>query len=128
MSCSLRHRHHLHHQRLALQRNNLYNESMFELFILWKLGGIQKSIDGPDDNSDRLADWMIAIAAMLWPVGLFFVLRETVKTWPAIALTLGFVFLMFSFVPYLYVVISIGTVIIGYFVLRKAEKEIEEDA
>ena len=101
---------------------------MFELFILWKLGGIQKSIDGPDDNSDRLADWMIAIAAMLWPVGLFFVLRETVKTWPAVVLTLGFVFLMFSFVPYLYVVISIGTVIIGYFVLRKAEKEIEEDA
>ena len=94
---------------------------MFELFILWKLGGIQKSIDGPDDNSDRLADWMIAIAAMLWPVGLFFVLRETVKTWPAVVLTLGFVFLMFSFVPYLYVVISVGTVIIGGVVMLREE-------
>jgi hypothetical protein len=94
---------------------------MFELFILWKLSGIQKSIDGPDDNSDRLSDWMIAIAAMLWPVGLFFVLRETIKTWPAVVLTLGFVFLMFSFVPYLYVVISVGTVIIGGVAMLREE-------
>lgn len=97
---------------------------MIETLILWKLWNIEDRTRGePSGEGGYL--WMVMIGSLLWPVGIYFVVREYFgrSIWFSVLVAAG-IGLLTIFVLPVYLVVSLILTIYGFSFLDTLDKEV----
>jgi uncharacterized membrane protein len=97
---------------------------MIETLILWKLWNIEDKIEGEPSGEDGYL-WMVMLGSLLWPVGIYFVVREYFgrSKWLALFAAAGIGLLTILVLP-VYLLISLILVIYGFSFLDKLDKDV----
>lgn len=96
---------------------------MIETLILWKLWNIEDKLEG-EPSGDEGYLWMVMIGSLLWPIGIYFVVREYFgrSKWFAVLMAAGIGLLTILVLP-VYLLVSLILVVYGFSFLDKVDKE-----